>query len=78
MKLPAGDEDRVNELSAKAREGSLLEAETHQSKAALKTRLIMMNLRQDSDGHAVAAKPKSQTYRICVGAIWWRLQPFKM
>jgi hypothetical protein len=28
MKLPSGDEDRVNELSAKARAGSLTEAET--------------------------------------------------
>jgi uncharacterized protein YnzC (UPF0291/DUF896 family) len=30
MKLPSGDEDRVNELSAKARAGSLTEAETQE------------------------------------------------
>jgi hypothetical protein len=30
MKLPSGDEDRVNELSAKARGGSLTEAETQE------------------------------------------------
>jgi hypothetical protein len=30
MKLPASDEDRVNELSAKARAGSLIEAETQE------------------------------------------------
>src|SRR5690349_1185646 len=30
MKLPASDEERVNELSAKAREGSLTEAETQE------------------------------------------------
>jgi len=30
MRLPAGDEDRVNELSAKARIGSLTEAETQE------------------------------------------------
>lgn len=30
MKLPSGDEDRVNELSAKAREGSLTEAEAQE------------------------------------------------
>jgi hypothetical protein len=30
MKLPANDEDRVNELSAKARAGSLTEAETQE------------------------------------------------
>ena len=30
MKLPPADEDRVNQLSAKAREGSLTEAETQE------------------------------------------------
>lgn len=30
MKLPSADEDRVNELSSKAREGSLTEAETQE------------------------------------------------
>jgi hypothetical protein len=30
MKLPPADEDRVNELSAKAREGSLTEAEAQE------------------------------------------------
>jgi hypothetical protein len=30
MKLPSSDEDRVNELSGKAREGSLTEAETRE------------------------------------------------
>jgi hypothetical protein len=30
MKLPSADEDRVNELSARAREGSLTEAETQE------------------------------------------------
>jgi hypothetical protein len=30
MKLPSGDEDRVNELSAKARAGSLTDAETQE------------------------------------------------
>jgi uncharacterized protein YnzC (UPF0291/DUF896 family) len=30
MKLPSSDEARVNELSAKAREGSLTEAETQE------------------------------------------------
>jgi hypothetical protein len=30
MKLPSADEDRVNELSAKARDGSLTEAETQE------------------------------------------------
>ena len=30
MKLPSGDEERVNELSAKARAGSLTESETQE------------------------------------------------
>jgi hypothetical protein len=30
MRLPAGDEDRVNELSAKARAGSLTDTETQE------------------------------------------------
>jgi hypothetical protein len=41
MKLPAGDEERVNELSAKARAGSLSEAEAQELDSYLHIGLLL-------------------------------------
>jgi hypothetical protein len=54
MQLPPSDEDRVNELSAKARAGSLTETETQEPDSYLHIGSLL-------GGHAIESAPVSRT-----------------
>ena len=56
MKLPPEDEDRVNQLSAKAREGSLTEAETQELDSHLHIGSLLAVMQSKARKHA----PSSQ------------------
>jgi hypothetical protein len=56
MKLPPADEDRVNQLSAKAREGSLTEAETQELDSYLHIGSLLAVMQSKARKHA----PSSQ------------------
>jgi hypothetical protein len=52
MKLPPADEDRVNQLSAKAREGSLTEAETQELDSYLHIGSLLAVMQSKARKHA--------------------------
>ncbi|MGH9622712.1 MAG: hypothetical protein ACRD6B_25515 [Bryobacteraceae bacterium] len=56
MKLPESDEDRVNELSAKARAGSLTEAETQELDSYLHIGFLL-GVMQLKARHLLQTKP---------------------
>jgi hypothetical protein len=60
MKLPASDEDRVNELSAKARAGTLTEAETQELDSYLHIGFLLGVLQAKARGLLQKDSPSRQ------------------
>jgi hypothetical protein len=57
MKLPPADEDRVNQLSAKAREGSLTEAESQELDSYLHIGSLLAVMQSKARRQAARALP---------------------